>query len=101
MMLSNIMPTTESVPKPLIPIPPEVVPSPHADNPAAPWIPTDPEDTKSLKVSLPFKMLTTKELWPLPSKREDGLHTGVVSSPTVELNLITLSFLLDILALIG
>lgn len=96
-----IMQPTVSVPKPLILIPPEMVNKDHAYNPAAPWIPSESLDTESLLVYLNSKTLTNNDPWPLLVMPPDGHHTPVVSSPTVEDNSITPSYLLDIPALIG
>lgn len=91
----------ESVPLNLILINPETDKPTLADNHLAQWIPSESLDTESLLEFLNSNPLTTKDPWPLPLMPEDGHHTPVVSSPTVEDNSITPSNLVDILVNIG
>lgn len=100
-MECNIMPTMESVPNHLIPINPEMDKPTLAENHLAPKIPSQSLDIKSLLEFLNSKLLTILDPWPLPVMPVVGLHTLLVSSPTVEDNSITPSYLLDILTLIG
>jgi len=79
---------------------PETVQTPLAD--LVPMITSPSMDLPPFQdLHLPYRLLPTADLLPLPLMPQTGLPTTVVSSPLVTQTLITVSYLLVILALIG
>lgn len=100
-MPSNILKPKESVPNHLIHIPPEVVQLDHAKIHHAQKILSPSVDIKMSQELLPYNLPVTIDQSLLPSMPKIGHLIPVEFSPTVELLLITESYLLDIPQLIG
>jgi len=90
----------ESVPNPLIHTPLKME---HAKPLLAPKTPSPSQDTlwSRLIPPLPLNPLVTNNQSPLPLMPKTGAHTEAVFSPTVEILLTTVSYLLDIPQAIG